>query len=205
MKAQKGRKTRLVKASSDAADHNKWQAARIPTNEAPPKRRKRERRKPFNPVLDKSDEDILRELQARLLELDRQMKCITCPPATLERLKAETKACFKAIKRVERRMADPSPKILREDVRSMMRSEVYRVTKADARIPKTSGRGLRGKPEPYTGPGKPTNNIPAGRKPTIVFVEKQPTPDKLKFAKPLRSENGAFRTWVSGAVKRKKE
>lgn len=200
-------KARIVKASSYGARHNREQAQRIDDDvQSHNNGRKRRRRKArrFNPLTKiPSNEEKLKALREKLAKVEADLLAST--NGHKAGLLAQALACRKAINSLELRIARYVPRELREEVQANIHAEtVERPRKAKSKVPKTNGHGLRGKPEPYTGPGKPTNNISTGRKPTLVRVE-PPTPiDKTKFDKPCRADKHAFRAWVSGLPKRKK-
>lgn len=182
-------KARLVKASAYGAKHNREQAQRIDddaqSHNNGHRRRKRKARR-FNPLIKiPSNEEKLQALRDKLDKVEADLLAST--NGHKAGLKAQAMACRKAINSLELRIARYTPRELREEVQADIHAEtVDKVTKAKSKVPKTNGHGLRGKPEPYTGPGKPTNNISVGRKPTLVRAEPPAPVDKTKFNKPQR-------------------
>jgi hypothetical protein len=99
-------------------------------------------------------------------------------------------------------MANKAPRALREEIQEVMSEDIIkRSRKSRAKVPKTAGHGLRGKPEPYKGPGKPTNNASVGRKPTLITTWPAESPDHLTQHKPNKWPNeyngssDGFRSW----------
>lgn len=191
-------KVRLVKADSRRADHNREQARRLPPVERQSSRKARN----FNPLTPcPTNEETLAVLGTKLVWLESELKR-PYSQEQLEEIEAQARACRIAITTLERYIANQTSRELREEVQAVMYQEIVkRPRKAISKVPKTSGHGLRGKPEPYTGPGKP-NGPKIGRKATLVTAwpessEPMTGYKPLKWPNEYNGHSDGFRSWAS--------